>query len=87
MSLRTHDLAAVCRVIPEEKLSLRELVAGIGGSGYCLAGVGMVTGVIDFGGKSHWGGSEILHLFKVKIEVFGFHCQFRHIFGSASRMA
>ena len=44
----------------------------------------METGVPGLGRDGHRGGSEVLHLFELEVEVFGQCGEFCHVFGCAA---
>ena len=73
------DVAALLGLVPEEVLSLGELVARTLGGEYGLEGVGVVARVPGLGGDGHRRGGEVLHLFEVEVETLGDDGEFRHI--------
>lgn len=66
------DLCACFGLVPEEKLALCEFVVGCAGHKNRLQCVRIQSGVVHFGGQSHGRWRKVLHLFQLKIELFGF---------------
>ena len=73
------DVAALLGLVPEEVLSLGELVARTLGGEDGFEGVGVVARVPGLGGDGHRRGGEVLHLFEVEVEALGDDGEFRHV--------
>ena len=80
------DVAALLGLVPEEVLSLGELVARTLGGEYGLEGVGVITRVPGLGGDGHRRGGEVLHLFEVEVEALGDDGELGHVLLLASGM-
>lgn len=72
--------------IPEEKLTLRQFLGLCARRIHLFHGVGMITGVIDFSGKSHGRRREVLYLLQMEIELPRLCSKLSHIFFMASGM-
>ena len=73
------DVAALLGLVPEEVLSLGELVARTLGGEDGFEGVGIVARVPGLCGDGHRRGREVLHLFEVEVETLGDDGELRHI--------
>lgn len=73
--------------VPEEKLPLRLFFFPAAGGVDGLEGVGMESGVVDFGGKAHGGWREVLHLLEMEVQFARQHGQFCHVGFPAAGMA
>lgn len=80
------DVGTFFRFIPKEEHALAQFFFGCFGRVDGVHGVGMHSAVPRFGADGHRGGGEILHLFQSEIQLFGFGCQFGHVFSCASRV-
>ena len=73
------DVAALLGLVPEEVLSLGELVAWTLGGEDGFEGVGVVARVPGLGGDGHRRGGEVLHLFEVEVEALGDDGELCHV--------
>ncbi len=83
----TEDVLTFGWLVPKEELTLGKLFLGSLGGEDGLEGVGVESCVPCLGRDGHGGGSEVLHLFELEVEVFGQCGEFSHVFGSAARVA
>ena len=84
---RAQDIVAVVAVVPEEVFALCQFFFWPDGGEYLFAGVGMLAGVGYFGCHGHRCGREVLHLFKVEVEVLCLDGELCHVFFVAAGMA
>ena len=80
-------VATLLRFVPEEEHALCLFLARRFGAEHWFERVRIVAGVPCFSADGHRGGGEILYLFQMEVESFGYHGEFGHIFFAASRMA
>ena len=80
------DVTALFGLVPEEVLSLSELVARTLGGEDGFEGVGVVARVPGLGGDGHRRGREILHLFEVEVETLGDDGELGHVLLQTSGM-
>jgi len=71
-------------LVPEEELSLGELLLLRLSTKYGLQRVGVVARVPGFGGVGHRRGGEVLHLFQVEVEALGDDGQLGHVLLAAA---
>lgn len=83
---RVENGSLIVALIPEKVFALGELlflrVGAIGG----FESVGVYAGVIDFSGNRHGCGGEVLHLLKMKVQVFGDDGKLSHSLLGAARV-
>lgn len=72
--------------IPEEELPLRQLLTWCLGREDLFKCVGVVTRIPRLGADGHRRGREVLHLLKVKVQVFGDDCELGHVLFLTARM-
>lgn len=83
---RVENGSLIVALIPEKVFALGKLFfLRVGAIGW-FESVGVYAGVIDFGGNRHGCGGEVLHLFKMKVQVFGDDGKFCHSLLSATRV-
>ena len=73
-------VTTLLRLVPEEVLTLGEFLTLALGREDGLEGVGIVARVPGLCSDSHGRGGEVLHLFKMEVELFGKHGKFGHVF-------
>lgn len=73
--------------IPEEELSLSQLFAWCLGREDRFESIGVVTRIPRLGADGHRRGRKVLHLFKVKVQIFGDDSKLCHVFFLTARMA
>lgn len=81
-----RSVGGVLVLVPEEVLTLSELLLLRLGGEDGLEGVGIETGVVHLGGGGHGGWSEVLHLFEFVPHLLGEVCELRHVLIAASGM-
>ena len=74
------DVSALLGFIPEEVLPLCKLFAGSLCAVYGLQRIGIIARIPGFGGHRHRGGGEVLHLFKLEVELLGDYGEFSHVY-------
>ena len=65
--------------VPEEVLSLRQLLFGTLGTLDGFQGIGVVAGVPRLCGDGHRGGGEVLHLLQLEVQALGEHGELGHV--------
>lgn len=86
LTKKAKDVLTFGRLVPEEELTLGKFFFLCLGRPDGLEGVGMKPCVPCFGGDGHGGRGEVLHLFKLEIEVLGQCGKFCHVFRCTARV-
>ena len=74
-------------LVPEEEETLFLLLAHVACAEYLFACFGIYAGVIHFGGHGHGGWREVLHLFKMEVQLLSLCREGCHALQRAARMA
>ena len=83
---RSFDVDTICAIVPKEVFALCQFVGRPDGGIYALECVGMISGIIDLSGDSHWSGREILYLLEMEVEGLGLYSKLCHVDLTASWM-
>ena len=81
------NVSPFLRLVPEEELSLSQLLALGFGTTHVLQSVWVVACVPCLGANGHRSRCEVLHLFQLEVKSFGNDSQFGHIFFTTARVA
>ena len=84
--VRVRSVGGVLVLVPEEVLTLSELLLLRLGGEDGLEGVGIETGVVHLGGSGHGGWGEVLHLFEFVPHLLGEVGELRHVLIAAPGM-